>query len=131
MRDNEASGAAGRVAFGAACATCCALPMLVLAGVVSFVTLLAGGIGAASVAAVGWCVWAVHRQRIPPHSRAARVAVEAAGVALAVGGLAAMGRSPDAGRALVSTGVAVLACAALASLTRPLEQPACPSAQLG
>lgn len=115
MSDHELTGA-GRAGFGAACVACCAAPMPVLLGVVSLGSLLAGGVALGSVALVGVAVWALHRQRIPKFGRAVRAAVGAIGVLLALVGLATIDGSPSIGRSLVSSGVALLACAAVLSL---------------
>lgn len=116
MSDHELSGA-GRAGVGAACVACCAAPMLVLLGVVSLASLLTGSVTLGSVSLVGLAVWALHRQRIPNFGRAARASVGAIGVLLAVVGLVAIDRSSTSlGRSLVSSGVAVLACAAVLAL---------------
>jgi hypothetical protein len=116
MSDDDLTGA-GRAGLGAACVVCCVAPMLVLAGVVSLAALLAGGVALGSVALVGSAVWVLHRQRIPKLGRAARAAVGAVGVLLALVGLATIdGSSTSLGRSLVSSGVALLACAAVLSL---------------
>ena len=115
MSDHELTGA-GRAGFGAACVVCCGAPMLVLAGVVSLASLLAGGVAVGCVVLIGWAVWALHRQRIPRFGRAVRLAVGAAGLLLALVGIVTIDGDSSIGRSLVSIGVALLACAAVLAL---------------
>lgn len=115
MADGELTGT-GKAGFGAACVLCCAAPMLVIAGVVSFASLLAGGIAVGSVVLVGLSVWALHRRRVPPLRTATRGAVATAGAVLALAGLVTIDESSSTGRSLVSAGVALLACAAVLTL---------------
>lgn len=53
----------GKAGFGLACAVCCAVPMLVLAGVVSLGAVALGGLGVGAVVLVGSMVWMLLQRR--------------------------------------------------------------------
>lgn len=112
----------GKLGFGGACVACCAVPMLVLTGVLSAGAALVGGIAAGSVILVGLVTYSVVSGRVGGVKRQTRLAAAAAGTMLAAAGLSLLGDSARLGRSLVSGGVAVLAVAALLAL-RP-EAPA-------
>lgn len=106
----------GKAGMGAACAVCCAVPMLVIAGVVSLTAVAAVGITGGSVALVAVTTWAFWRRRLPVVPPRARLAMGAAGAAATALGIGIAGSDQDVRRWLVSAGVAVLACTALLAL---------------
>jgi hypothetical protein len=112
----------GKLGFGGACVACCAVPMLVLTGVLSAGAALVGGISAGSIILVGLVAYSVASGRAGGVKRKTRLATAAAGTGLAAAGLSLLGDSDRLGRSLVSGGVAVVAVAALLAL-RP-EAPA-------
>lgn len=106
----------GKLGFGGACVACCAVPMLVLAGVLSAGAALVGGTAAGSIILVGLVAYSVVSGRAGAVKRQTRLAAAAAGTALAAAGLSVLGDSDRLGRSLVSGGVAVVAVAALLAL---------------
>lgn len=104
----------GKAGFGAACAVCCALPMLVLAGVLSLGALAVGGALVGSVVLVAATAYGVLSGRIGATPRVARLTGAAATATAAVAGVATS--STATARALTAVGVAVLAAAALLAL---------------
>lgn len=56
----------GKLGFGGACVVCCAVPMLVLTGVLSAGAALVGGIAAGSVILVGLVTGLIFRHRGSP-----------------------------------------------------------------
>ena len=110
MAEHESLTPAGKAGFGAACAVCCTLPMLVLAGGLSLSTVLAGGatIGALALV-VGIAVVVIRRRASLP--AVARRAVAGGGIVASAAGLADPGSSWST--AGIAIGVALLAAAAL------------------
>lgn len=106
----------GKLGFGGACAVCCAVPMLVLAGVVSTGAAFAGGAPIGSLLLVGLALLGVVAGRAPRGTGRVRLIVSVIGLGLAATGLLALRDSSAAGRPLVSMGLAVLALAALLAL---------------
>lgn len=106
----------GKLGFGGACAVCCAVPMLILGGVVSTGAALAGGAAVGSLALVVLGVFAVVSGRVPPITTRGRGALAAGGLALATAGLIVLRDSESTGRSLVAMGLAVLALVALVGL---------------
>lgn len=106
----------GKAALGAACVACCAVPMLLLAGVVSVGAFVAGGFALGSVGVVVLSMLAVHRRWIGSTSPLLRGVIGALGVLIAAIGFAVFGDAPGAGRSLLSVGVAALACAGMLAL---------------
>ena len=124
MRRRDELGRRGKVGVGGACAVCCVVPMLVLAGLVSIGTLLTFGVAAASVAAVVVVALGVGSGRLADASPWVRR------VLFAVGGAAALRRLfdvSDGARAatFIAIGIAALACCSLLSLP-PVRPAACP-----
>ena len=69
MRTRDELGRRGKVGVGGACAACCVVPMLVLAGLASIGTLLTFGVAAASVTADVVVALGVGRVGWPMHHR--------------------------------------------------------------
>ena len=114
----------GKLGFGGACAVCCVVPMLILAGVVSAGTALTGGAALGSLALVGMGVLAVVSGRGPQVTGPVRLAIAVGGLGLATTGLIVLRDSLNPGRSLVSVGLAVLALAALAGPgSDPMREP--------
>lgn len=74
--------ALGRAAGGAACATCCAIPMLILTGAVSVATLAAVGFSTAAVVTIAAVAVAVLGGRTPPVTTRQRRCLAVGGAAL-------------------------------------------------
>lgn len=118
----------GRAAFGAVCATCCAIPMLLLAGVVSVGAFVAGGVALGAVGVVALSALAILRRWIVSTSPLLRTGIAVVGMVLAGTGLALLGSSRDAGRLFVSGGVAALASAGMLALAQAKAvEPAVPA----
>ena len=106
----------GKLGFGGACAVCCAVPMLIVAGVVSTGAAFAGGAAIGSLLLVGLGLLGVVTGRAPRSTGPVRLIVSVVGVGLAATGLLALRGSSAAGRPLVSVGLGVIALAALLAL---------------
>lgn len=124
MGTNDDLGAGGKVAFGAACALCCALPMLVLAGVLTTGALLLGGIVIGGLAAVVTLTMLVSTRRVRASSNAVRLGLFTVGGAGAFAGLWAAWAGRNGAAALLVVAVAALSAAALLALaaTQPAPQ---------
>ena len=107
-----------RAGFGAACTVCCALPMLVVTGVVSLAAVAAIGAAVGSSVAVVLVTWAFSAERLPALGRWRRAIIATVGVIASAVGLTKIDASPDSGRALVVIGVALLTTTAMLALTR-------------
>lgn len=81
----------GKLGFGGACVACCAVPMLVLAGVLSAGAALVGGTAAGSIILVGLMAYLVVSGRAGGVKRQTRLAAAAAGTALGRGGAVSAG----------------------------------------
>lgn len=110
MAEHEPLSPAGKAGFGAACAVCCTVPMLVLAGVLSLSAVLAGGATIGALALVMGVAAVVIRGRTSVPALARR-ALAAGGIVASAAGLADPGSSWST--AAVVIGVALLAVAAL------------------
>lgn len=110
MAEDDALSPAGKAGFGVACAVCCAIPMLILAGVLSLSAALAGGATLGALALVIGVAVAVIRRRASLPA-AARRAMAVGGVLLSALGLAGAGSAWSTGTTVA--GVALLAAAAL------------------
>lgn len=106
-----------RAGAAAACVACCAVPMLVIAGVVSLGTAVVAGTTAAAVVAVAGGMWAFWRHRLPVTPLAARLGLAGAGILVAAFGLSRGEPLDGTARSAVAMGVAGLAGAALLALT--------------
>lgn len=105
-----------------ACAACCAVPMLVIAGVVSIGALAAGVPSLLAAVAVVILAVRVAQGRGPAMPNGAAVAATAGGVVLAGLGLASARRGDDGQAvALVVIGVGLLACVALVRLANAVQ----------
>lgn len=117
-----------RFGTGVACAVCCGLPMLVVAGVVSISALLSIGAVAGSVAFVALTTFAVLTGRVSQTPRRWRHMLTGAGLAVALSGLVVADGSRSLATALAAVGVSVLAAAALLAAAdhhgRPRGSPA-------
>lgn len=104
-----------KVGVAAACVVCCAVPMLVVAGVLTVAgAAVAGAAGAAAVLATFFACRLAYRHRGP--WGAATVLAGLAGLAGAVAGLVALSGDDGQGRMLVPAGVLMLALAGFAAL---------------
>ncbi|MEO5839019.1 MAG: hypothetical protein ABIQ73_10805 [Acidimicrobiales bacterium] len=108
-------GGRGKAGVGGACAVCCAVPMLLFAGVVSSAALLSFGVAVAEVVAVVVIAVGTGSGRLVNASPWVRRVLFAIGGAAALGGLLDVS---DRARAasLIGVGIAALACCALLSL---------------
>ena len=104
----------GKLGFGSACAVCCAMPMLLLVGVVSTGAMLTFGVAFASAVAVAVMAVGVATGRLVNASPWVRRVLIAVGCAASLGGLVDVNRA-SAGSS-ITVGVAALACSALLSL---------------
>lgn len=121
MRTGDELSRRGKAGFAGACVVCCAVPLLVLAGVISLGALAVFGIAAGSIGAVVFVAFGVGSGRLVEASPRVRRVLFAAGGAAAFGGLL----NVDQGRraaGFIAAGVALLACAALLAL--PANRPA-------
>lgn len=110
---NDDLTTARKAGFAAACAVCCAAPVLVVAGVVSVATLAVAGASAASITLVVGGAVLFWRHRLPHARRTHRLVLAVTGVATAAAGIVSDGA---ASRSAVVAGVAFLAAAALLAL---------------
>jgi peptidoglycan/LPS O-acetylase OafA/YrhL len=108
-------GRRGKVGFVSACALCCVVPMLLIAGLVSLGALVTLGVAAASIAAVAMVAVGVGSGRLTDVSPRLRRVLFAAGGAAAFGGLLNANHGARAA-AFIAVGVGLLACCALLSL---------------
>jgi hypothetical protein len=111
--------------MGLACGICCALPMLLVAGVLSVGTAAFAGIATGAVVAVCSTAYLVMRRRTPKLPGVALLTAFVLGVALSGWGL--VGLADDADRAAtgaVAAGLALLACVTLLRLPVDERQPA-------
>lgn len=116
MATSEPTGRA-KAGFGLACAACCGIPVLVVAGVLSVAAAVAIGVTAGSLMLIAWGMWALWRGRMPAVGVRGRVAVALVGTAASAVGLVVGGGQPEVGRSLTTAGIAVLAVAALMALS--------------
>ena len=114
-----------KAGFGAACAVCCAFPILVVTGSVSVAALAVVSIAAAAIVTVAIVTWAFSTDRLPALGRGSRTAIALFGVIVAAYGLA-IDISTSSGRSLVTIGVALLTTAAMLALARVRSEPAGP-----
>jgi hypothetical protein len=126
MTEEVELGTRGKVAFGAACALCCALPMVVIAGVLSVGALIVGGVVAGATSAVLALALLVSARRVRTTRTVVRRALFAAGTATAVAGLWGAWTDRTGAAQLLVTAIAALAAAALLALgdaraTRPSD----------
>lgn len=115
MNDMEDLGPGGKTAFGAACVVCCAVPMLVVLGVLSVGAALTGGVTLGAAAGVAGLTWAVASRRVAVTPPVWRYGAVAAGLALTAVGLSS-GAAGETQRAVLAAGVGLLAAAALLAL---------------
>ena len=108
-------GRRGKVGVGGACAVCCVVPMLVLAGLISIGTLLRFGVAAASLAMVAVVAFGVGSGQLVDASPCVRRVLFTVGGAASFGGLLNVDDSARAA-AFIGVGIALLACCALLSL---------------
>ena len=106
----------GKVAFGAACAVCCGLPMLVIAGVLTGGALIVGGVVVGAVSAVIVLAVLVGTRRLRASAPVVRLALFAAGGAGAVAGLWGLWGDRTGAAPIVVGAVGALASAALLTL---------------
>ena len=116
MQDLDLS-ARGKAAYGALCAACCGLPMLVVLGIVSVGVAFTVGAAVASAITVVATAYLVSRRqlaRVPP---VARRVLAIGGTALSGLGLWLAVESAEAAPAVLSLALAALATAALLALS--------------
>ena len=111
MNGDVKLGRRGRLVFASACAACCTLPVLVLAGAVTLGALAVGGAALAGVALTIETAAAVVTGRIDRSDQRARVLIAATGAALALVGLLGRIFKPP-----LILGVSLLAAASLLAL---------------
>ena len=104
-----------RVGTGLACAVCCGLPMLVVAGVVSVSALVSAGAVGGALALVAMTTYAVLTGRVGATPRRWRLVLAGVGLGAALSGLA-VAESRSSAAVLLGVGVSVLAAAALLAL---------------
>ena len=112
MRDLDLT-ARGKAAYGALCALCCGLPMLVILGIVSAGVALTVGASIASVIAVTVIAYLVARRRLIHVPAMARRMLAIGGAGLSGLGIWLAIESADAAPAVLSIALATLAAAAL------------------
>lgn len=105
-----------RVPLAMACAVCCAGPMLVLVGVISTGAFIAGGVVAASVAAVVAMSIASATRQLPRVGDPVRLATFALGGSAAFAGLWGAAEERPQAYLVITAGVAALTTAALLAL---------------
>ncbi|MEO7555696.1 MAG: hypothetical protein ABIV94_03715 [Acidimicrobiales bacterium] len=118
QRDIEL-GRRGRAAFALACASCCAVPVLVVAGVFSAGAVLGVGVAFGGIAVVGLVVHGVISGRVGSTRPVVRISLAASAAVVAVGGLLA---SQQHLLVLGVTGLAVAALLALADCRGVAQQ---------
>lgn len=112
MNDAEV-GTKGKAAFGAACVVCCAVPMLVVLGVISVGTFIVGGAAVGAAVAVAALAYAVASKRLTTAPATTRRALAIAGGVLALFGLWAAAAETRFAAPLLAVAVAALAGSAL------------------
>ncbi len=116
MRDLDLS-ARGKAAYGALCAACCGLPMLVILGIVSVGVAFTVGAAVAAATAVVAVAYLVARRRLVRVPAMARWMLTIGGTTLSGLGLWLARQSADAAPAVLSVALAALAAAALLALS--------------
>lgn len=116
MRDLNLS-ARGKAAYGALCAACCGLPMLVILGIVSVGVAFTVGAAIAAATAVVATAYLVARRRLIRVPAMARWMLAIGGTTLSGLGLWLAHKSADAAPAVLSVALAALAAAALLALS--------------
>lgn len=107
----------GKLGFGLACAVCCVLPMLVLAGLVTGASLAIGGAVFVAVASIVITTVLVATGRAGAIATKARVPLAGLGCAAAAVGLWGISTGRTGAPPIVILSVAALTVAALLSLT--------------
>jgi hypothetical protein len=115
MKDLELT-ARGKAAFGALCALCCGVPMMVSVGVVSTGIAVTVGASIASAIAVVTMAYLVSRHGAVGVPATTRHLLTSSGAALSALGLWLASTSSGAAATVVSLGLASLATAALLAL---------------
>lgn len=115
MRDHDLSSR-GKAVFGALCAACCGLPMLVILGFVSVGVVFTAGVAIASAFVVVVVAYRVVRHRAVHVPVMARRMLVAGGAGLSGLGLWLARSASDFAPGVLSVAVAVLATAALLAL---------------
>ena len=118
MRDVEV-GKAGKAGMGAACVVCCAVPMVVLTGVVSVAAALSAGLAAGAVVLVLATAFLVSTGRLASLPDPVRWVLAAAGGVSAFVGLWSLDDDTTTRRAVLIGAVGLLATAGLLALTTP------------
>lgn len=116
MRDLDLS-ARGKAAYGALCAACCGLPMLVILGIVSVGVAFTVSAAIATATAVVATAYLVARRRLIRVPAMARWMLAIGGMTLSGLGLWLAHESADAAPAVLSVALAALAAAALLALS--------------
>lgn len=116
MQDLDLS-ARGKAAYGALCAACCGLPMLVVLGIVSVGVAFTVGAAVASAITVLAATYLVSRRRLARVPPVARRVLAIGGAALSGLGLWLAAESVEAAPAVLSIALAALAMAALLALS--------------
>ena len=112
MNDLDLTGR-GKAAYGAACAVCCGLPMLVILGIVSIGVAVTVGVSIASAIAVAGTAYLVAQRRLTHVSTMVRRMLAIGGAGFSGLGLWLAIESADTAPAVLSLAVAALAAAAL------------------
>ena len=123
MGANDDIGVGGKVAFGAACALCCALPTLVLAGVLTTSALVLGGIVIGGGVAVVVLTILVSTRRVRASSSLVRLSLFTVGGAGAFAGLWGAWTGRNEAASLLVVAVAALSAAALLALAAAQPAP--------
>lgn len=100
-------------AFGAACAVCCGVPMLVVLGVVSLGAALLGGVAVAAVLGLSGLCYILIRRRLGPFPPAVSRGLGVIGIGLGGVGLWLAGSSQPAAPKVLILALAVLGAALL------------------
>lgn len=118
MSDASSRSFLQKVGLGAACAACCVIPMLAVAGVITGAAFAAGGAVLAALALVIVAAVLVAKGRADAIAPSIRLWLVAAGGAGAFAGLWGLSGSRSGAPIVIALSVAVLATAALLALVQ-------------
>lgn len=116
MSKHTTRGVLGKLGLGTACAACCVLPMLVLAGVITGASLAVGSAVLVAIVVVVGATVLVTTGRADAIAPKARLLLVGIGGAGAVAGLWGISDERAGGAAIIALSVAALTAAALLAL---------------
>ena len=123
LHDDVELKTGGKVVFGAACAVCCVVPVLVIAGVLTLGALIVGGLAIGAAVAIVALAILVGTRRVRSSAPMVRLALFAVGGAGAVAGLWGLSTDRTGAAPVVVVALAALAAAALLTVAEVRTAP--------